>query len=952
MVETSRYYSRQIAVLGQESFHKVNHLHILVSGLRGIGIECAKNLVLTGVGEVTLHDDTLVSSEDLPTNFFIRSEDIGVKTRSQASHPSLQALNTQVKVHCKEGQIDESFLSHFSLVIFCDTSVSCLLHLNHYCRTKNPPIGFISCESWGPFCYLFVDLGPEFIVYDKTGEENKSYYISNITKENPGLVTVYERHFLEDGDYVVFKEVQGMEEINNTPPRPVRAINQYSFSIEDTTGYSYYQKEGIVEHFKIPQKLRFKSLEANILKPSLVSHELHRAEQLHICTRAISEFVKTTGRLPGFNSRTDADEVCLLATTLNTSAKENNLLSVDNIDFPLLQKISMHATCQHPSIVAFLGAVASSEALKFTGKFLPIMQWANFDWIDIAAELFPESGQSPVLNAVSQESLRNSEAMVVGMGALGSEILKQCLQLGLRRFTLVDNGRIKASDRHMFYSAENEGMQKVEVARGKVLEKYENAVIRTEQVDSKCIQLSDEDWGKYGCVVSAVDNHRSRLNIDKLCVWYEKVLVEGSVNSTMGSCHVYKPFKTPSYGESLVEYETHSPMDTIVNFPHSIDQCIEFAKLKFTAFFETTVQELVKLLEDPAAYAAQEEDHDHFEVLQSIYHYIELLNHNTFEECLKFARDKFQELFNDSIARLIASFPQDSKDQAGKSFWSGYRRFPTPTPIELADSMHTDFVEAFATLLATSLGIEHEKISLKEVKESAHLQRTHSIVDLQVILSAQTPRQFLAQINPQKFDCENALHLSFVYSLSTIRARCYKVSETDIFVTQIIAGKIIGCLPSTVSAIAACACIEIQRLVGEYSSNTMVNLGNFAKISWDMDEPKKKYSVEFDPELCAPVKAFPEGFTVWDKITLTGPLSLTAVISKFSEDFSLKINLLTIGEACVYNGFVEGNENMEKTIEELSEVPAGKRCISLEVSCEDIATGTQVVNPIIKYNLS
>ncbi len=61
----------------------------------------------------------------------------------------------------------------------------------------------------------------------------KSFIIANISQGNPGVVQVHDekRHTYEDGDYVVFREVQGMSEINAIAPMPIKYINSYSFSI-------------------------------------------------------------------------------------------------------------------------------------------------------------------------------------------------------------------------------------------------------------------------------------------------------------------------------------------------------------------------------------------------------------------------------------------------------------------------------------------------------------------------------------------------------------------------------------------------------------------------------------------------------------------------------------------------------------------------------------------------
>ena len=58
--------------------------------------EILKNLILSGVGEVTIVDDTKISSEDLKNNFFVDSEDIG-KLRGEIVLKNLLELNPDVK---------------------------------------------------------------------------------------------------------------------------------------------------------------------------------------------------------------------------------------------------------------------------------------------------------------------------------------------------------------------------------------------------------------------------------------------------------------------------------------------------------------------------------------------------------------------------------------------------------------------------------------------------------------------------------------------------------------------------------------------------------------------------------------------------------------------------------------------------------------------------------------
>lgn len=70
------------------------------------------------------------------------------------------------------------------------------------------------------------------------------------------------RHGLEDGDFVTFREVQGMEELNGCEPRKVSVKGPYTFSIGDTTGLGEYQTGGIFTQVKMPKIIDFVSFGA------------------------------------------------------------------------------------------------------------------------------------------------------------------------------------------------------------------------------------------------------------------------------------------------------------------------------------------------------------------------------------------------------------------------------------------------------------------------------------------------------------------------------------------------------------------------------------------------------------------------------------------------------------------------------------------------------------------
>lgn len=184
-----------------------------------------------------------------------------------------------------------------------------------------------------------------------------------------------------------------MVELNDSPPRPIKYVSPYSFSIEDTTGYSAYTREGIVEQVKVPSKLSFKSWDESNVNPLLEEPlnipdlgKFGRSEQLHFAFRAVREFQKNKGHLPQLHNAEDADEVLRIAQELNQAGKDSEGFSVDEVEGDVVRNVSLYARAQISPMAAFWGGIVAQEVIKFTGKYTPLRQWLHFDSFEIITE--------------------------------------------------------------------------------------------------------------------------------------------------------------------------------------------------------------------------------------------------------------------------------------------------------------------------------------------------------------------------------------------------------------------------------------------------------------------------------------------------------------------------------------------------------------------------------------
>lgn len=100
--------------LGESAMHKLRQAKVLISGLGGVGVEVAKNLILGGVRHVTLHDVKTVSWRDLAAQYYVKESDIG-KNRAAACFAALEELNDSVQCTLSTDELTEAFVADFDV---------------------------------------------------------------------------------------------------------------------------------------------------------------------------------------------------------------------------------------------------------------------------------------------------------------------------------------------------------------------------------------------------------------------------------------------------------------------------------------------------------------------------------------------------------------------------------------------------------------------------------------------------------------------------------------------------------------------------------------------------------------------------------------------------------------------------------------------------------------------
>ncbi|XVF08675.1 hypothetical protein REPUB_Repub07fG0023500 [Reevesia pubescens] len=160
-------YDRQIRVWGADAQRRLSKSHVLVYGMKGTVAEFCKNIVLAGVGSVTLVDDRVVNEQALSANFLILPDEnlYHGKTLAEVCCDSLKEFNPMVHVSvekrlalCDISSFGVEFFEKFDAVVISCCSLAKRKLINWKCRKLSKRVAFYTVDCRGSCGEIFVDL--------------------------------------------------------------------------------------------------------------------------------------------------------------------------------------------------------------------------------------------------------------------------------------------------------------------------------------------------------------------------------------------------------------------------------------------------------------------------------------------------------------------------------------------------------------------------------------------------------------------------------------------------------------------------------------------------------------------------------------------------------------------------------------------------------------------------
>ncbi|KAK4947262.1 E1 ubiquitin-activating protein aos1 [Elasticomyces elasticus] len=326
-------YDRQIRLWGVQAQERIRSANILLVSLRALGAEIAKNLILNGIGSLTIVDSEPTTEDDLGAQYFLREGD-----RAVAASPRLQELNPRVAVRVDPTDIrtrDQNFYHPYDIVIACDHDFDTLSIINAACRIAQRP--FYAAAIHGFYGFIFADL----ISHDYIITRERSNVVTTVRPETPTRSVLAVSTKKENGkniEMVTKREIYSPLLLANTSPLPP-------------------------EYLKTARKRR-------TVTPLLP------------CLRALWDFQRTYSRLP---THVHAD----IATFTTLATHKNAELQLEKLPSEFLRSFLQNLGSEIVPVAAFVGGRLAEDVINVLGKReQPLQNFAFFDGDGFVGQIY------------------------------------------------------------------------------------------------------------------------------------------------------------------------------------------------------------------------------------------------------------------------------------------------------------------------------------------------------------------------------------------------------------------------------------------------------------------------------------------------------------------------------------------------------------------------------------
>lgn len=154
-----------------------------------------------------------------------------------------------------------------------------------------------------------------------------------------------------------------------------------------------------------------------------------------------------------------------------------------------------------------------------------------------------------------QSVLKKAKVLVVGCGALGNEIIKNLVMLGVGNIFVCDMDNVERSNltRSVLFRMEDEGKPKAEVAAKRAMEI--NPDVKIKYFTGNIFNLGLGVFAEMDIVICGLDNREARLFVNQSCYKVNKPWIDGAIEVLSGVARMFIPSTEICYECTMTEVD-------------------------------------------------------------------------------------------------------------------------------------------------------------------------------------------------------------------------------------------------------------------------------------------------------------------------------------------------------------------------------------------------------------
>ena len=153
-----------------------------------------------------------------------------------------------------------------------------------------------------------------------------------------------------------------------------------------------------------------------------------------------------------------------------------------------------------------------------------------------------------------REKVENAKVMIIGAGALGNEVIKNMVLMGVGYLYIVDFDTIEMANlsRSVLFRESDKGRKKAEVAAARAKEINPNIHVQYLHGDVTT-DIGLGVFRRMDVIIGCLDNREARLAVNRFAYWMNKPWVDGAIQEFFGLARVFVPGEGACFECTLTE---------------------------------------------------------------------------------------------------------------------------------------------------------------------------------------------------------------------------------------------------------------------------------------------------------------------------------------------------------------------------------------------------------------